>query len=194
LDQHCPPTPALDVAVPETVRFLLAQLDPTPAFVVDPIGDVLAANTAWQTLTRPLGLHDVPNLARHVFTHPEARTIYRSWDAVADDEVVRLRTAHRQLEHDPALVTLLAELLDVASFARRWEAHPVTARRRGAEQLRHPDAGDLRLTAEVLRLADHDRQLIVWLPADDATAEALRRVLSGQHPLSPAHLRVVGDS
>jgi hypothetical protein len=60
--------------------------------------------------------------------------------------------------------------------------------RTGVERLVHPDAGELRLTYETLELPDADDQrLVVYLPADDATAAALARLTGRQ----PGALRVV---
>jgi hypothetical protein len=52
----------------------------------------------------------------------------------------------------------------------------------GVTRLAHPTAGALRLGYETLHLsADDDQQLIVYLPADPATAAALDR-LAGHRP------------
>jgi transcriptional regulator with XRE-family HTH domain len=193
LEQFCPAPPALDAEVPATVQLLLDQLE-TPAFVVGPLGDVLASNAAYRTLAGPLGLLDVPNLVRHVFLHPDAPSVYGSWGDTADAQVARLRSAHRRLEDDPVVTGLLAELLLVPAFIERWDAHPVATEERGPKVLHHPEAGELRIAYEALGLAAHDQQLIAWLPADEATATALDQILSGEHPVSPAQLRVVGEA
>ncbi|HWJ62169.1 MAG TPA: helix-turn-helix domain-containing protein [Acidimicrobiales bacterium] len=192
LEQFCPAAPALDAEVPATVRALLDQLT-APAFVIGPLGDVLASNGAYRTIAGPLGLLDVPNLVRHVFLHPDAPTVYDDWDGTADAQVARLRAAHRRLADDPAVVALLAELLAVPAFAERWDAHPVAQKEHGPKVLHHPGAGELRLSYEALGLARDDQQLIAWLPADDATAAALDHLLATELPVSPAQLRVVGD-
>jgi len=183
----------LDAAVPATVQALLDQLDPTPAYVVGPLGNVVATNAAWRTLVSPLGLLDVPNLVRHVFLHPDARTIYPAWDQEADAQVAHLHHGHHLLTDDPAFTGLLAEMLEVPAFAQRWNAHRTAQPRSGPTVIHHPDVGDLQIDREALRLAEHDQQLIAWLPADDATADALRRATVTEHPVSPAHLRVVGQ-
>lgn len=191
LEQFCPAPPALDAEVPATVRALLDQLT-APAFVVGPLGDVLASNGAYRTVVGPLGLLDVPNLIRHVFVHPDAPTVYGDWAATADAQVARLRAAHRRLEDDPVVTGLLAELQQIPAFAERWDAHPVTQEALGPKLLHHPEAGDLRLDFEALGLARDDQQLIAWLPADAATADALRDLVAAELPVSPAQLRVVG--
>ena len=54
----CPAARAVAVDIPPSIRQLLERLDPTPAFVLGAAGDVLAANRAWETIVRPLGMLD----------------------------------------------------------------------------------------------------------------------------------------
>lgn len=194
LEQLCPAPPALDADVPPTVQVLLDQLEPTPAFVVGPLGDVVATNAAWRTLVAPLGLLELPNLVRHVFLHPDARVTYPQWSDAADAQVAHLRVGCHLLQKDPAFVGLLAELLEVPAFAERWTAHTSAEPGRRPFVLHHRDVGDLQLVAERLGLAENDQQLVAWLPADDATADALRRATATEHPVSPANLRVVAGA
>src|SRR5690242_16983407 len=81
----CPAARPLTREVAPTVTALLKGLDPTPAFVVGPSNDVLGWNDAWAHLVGPLGMLDdaSPNLARHVFLHPLARTVYADWTNAA---------------------------------------------------------------------------------------------------------------
>ena len=53
-------------AVEPTVAALLDALDPTPAFVIDPIGDVLAWNTAWATVAGGLVGYFGYETVRHI--------------------------------------------------------------------------------------------------------------------------------
>ena len=58
--------------------------------------------------------------------------------------------------------------------------------RRGTKVVRHPVTGDLRIDYEVLHLDDGaDQRIVAWLPADEATGDALRSLVSER-------LRVVG--
>lgn len=191
LRQSCPAPPALDAEVPETVRFVLDQIDPSAAFVVGPLGDVVASNRSWRALAEPLGLGEIPNLPRHVFLHPDADQLYPDWNAVADGEVVRLRSTHLELESDPRFLALLEELSAVPAFAERWRAHPLTRPVRSELLLRHPDVGDLRITQESMTLASDDQQLVCWVPADAATEAAIQRAVLGG-PASTGRLRLVG--
>ena len=71
----CPSVPDSARVVPATVTALIERLDPTPAVVLTPYGDVLAANDAMRALGAPLGLFDrpQPNVAWFTFLDPRAR-------------------------------------------------------------------------------------------------------------------------
>jgi transcriptional regulator with XRE-family HTH domain len=192
----CPATRPLARAVAPTVTALLEGLGTTLAFVVGPANDVLAWNRAWEHLVRPLGLLDgaVPNLARHVFLHPDARTVYPDWVAAADEQVSRLRAATSRWGDDEDFTALMDDLHSTPDFNARWSLFATTEKRRGTTQLVHPDIGRLLLNYEVLLLPDDldEQRLITWLPADDATAIALARTRDTAVPTSPAQLRVIG--
>jgi transcriptional regulator with XRE-family HTH domain len=193
----CPSARPLAHEVAPTVTALLERLSPTPAFVVGPANDVLAWNDAWERLVRPLGMLDgatPPNLARHVFLHPNARTVYPDWEAAADEQVSRLRTASGRWGDDHSFAALLEELRTAPDFDSRWSSFATTEKRRGTKRIVHPDLGRLRLAYDVLLLPDDDaeQRLITWLPADDATAKALARLGDTAIPTSPAQLRVIG--
>ena len=194
----CPSARPLARAVAPTVSALLQRLGTTPAFVAGPASDVLEWNAAWGQLVGPLGLLDdaVPNLARHVFLHPQARTTYPDWTAVADEQVSRLRAATSRWGDDDDFTALMDDLRSAPDFNDRWSMFAATDKRRGTVRIAHPEIGPLRLDYEVLLLPDDidEQRLITWLPADGATATALTGLAagSGQVPSSPAQLRVIG--
>jgi transcriptional regulator with XRE-family HTH domain len=192
----CPAPRPLTRDVAPTVVALLDGLGATPAFVAGPSNDVLAWNGAWERLVRPLGMLDgpVPNLARYVFLHPDARTVYAHWAAAADEQVSRLRAAARRWTEDRRFAALIEELRSAPDFVERWAAFGTVEKRRGTTGLAHPDLGALRFDYEVLLLApdDDEQRLVTWLPADDATAVALAGTGDRAAPTSPARLRVIG--
>ncbi|WP_030166705.1 helix-turn-helix domain-containing protein [Spirillospora albida] len=169
-----PPT----VAVRPSVRALVARLEPAPALLVNRLGDILAWTGGYDRLARPVGLLDgaPPNLTRFHFTDERARTAYPDWEHVADERVAALRAGFAS--DDPHLRDLVDELTITAGapFGRRAGGPPRLPNRNGAERFVHPSLGELRLVYETLELpvAD-DQQLIVYLPGDEATAEALDR-------------------
>ena len=152
--------------------------------------------TPWEQLVRPLGMLDdaMPNLARHVFLHADARTVYANWVVAADEQVSRLRAATGRWGEDERFVALMDELRTAPDFIERWATFGTTEKRRGTTNIVHPDIGRLRLNYEVLLLPDDidEQRLITWLPADDATATALARMSDTGVPTSPAQLRVIG--
>jgi transcriptional regulator with XRE-family HTH domain len=180
----CPAQQAAARAVRPTVRTLLEQLEPAPAFVINHLGDLLAWTEGYDRLVRPVGLldDDAPNLMWFTFADERARAAYPDWDDIADEQVANLHALrHGDTEAD-AFAARLA-LAAGASFTDRWERRPVGQKRTGVKALSHPEVGVLRLAFETLDLPDADRQrLVVYLPADAATAEGLVR-LAGRHPV-----------
>src|SRR5690606_25829753 len=82
-------------AVRPTVLALLDRLEPTPALVLAPHGDVLASTAGFRRLAAPSGLFDAdaPNLVRFVFADPRARAAFPAWERVADERAAALRAA-----------------------------------------------------------------------------------------------------
>ncbi|HEU5472649.1 MAG TPA: helix-turn-helix transcriptional regulator [Actinophytocola sp.] len=173
----CPnATPPVRTVRP-TVRALLDRLEPTPAVLLNRIGDVLAHTAGYTRLFGPLGVleSEHPNLLRFVFTDPRARAAYPDWDRLADDLVNQLKVD--TTGPDPHAVALADELTVTAgvAFARRWSAVTTQPARAGDGRLTHPTLGPLRLAFESLDLPDGQR-MIAYLPADEPSTAALDRL------------------
>lgn len=167
-----------------TVQALLDRFEPGPAFVLNRLSDVLAWTAGYDRLARPLGIldRDPPNLVAYTFGDQQARTAYPDWAAIADEQVGNLSVACHP--GDAAAEELIEQLgaMGGAEFVDRWTARPVAHKRTGVKRLAHPDVGELRLAFETMQLPDPDEQrLVVYLPADDATAAALDE-LTGRRP------------
>lgn len=161
------------------VRQTLDLLEPGVALLTNRLGDVLAYTGGFELVMRGSGLLDgeSPNLTRYVFTHPRARATFTDWDQVADEQVFNLWRS-------PSTSTFewfTAELAPQAGaeFTRRLDRHlppPATPL-----LIEHPDGDRLRWNRETLELAGADeQQVVILLPADDATARAYDR-LRGVH-------------
>jgi len=176
----CPGPAVLTREVRPTVRALLDQLSPTPAFVVGPLNDVLAWNDAWALIAGRLGLldDDAPNLARYVFLHPAAPQVLPDWSVEADKRAAELRAAEARWGGEPSFVTLVEDLHATTEFAARWDAHIVAEPQPGTVRLAHPDAGVLRIGVELLAVTGADQTIITWLPHDDTTEAAMRTLLA----------------
>ncbi|MFD5587074.1 helix-turn-helix domain-containing protein [Streptomyces sp. NPDC057413] len=188
----CAAAPPLSRTARPTVRAVLDRLEPTPAVVVNWVGDVIAHTRGYAQLFGPLGVldGDAPNLVRHLFTDPRAREAYPDWEGEADELVAQLR--HEVPLRDPYVAELAEELTVTAGaeFADRFADLGATPRRVGSRRVTHPEAGPLRLLYETLALPEDGQRLVVHLPADEATATALDR-LTGRRP---GALRAVADT
>ncbi|MFJ8823442.1 helix-turn-helix domain-containing protein [Streptomyces sp. NPDC102467] len=180
----CSGATAPSYAVRPTVRALLDRLEPTPAVLVNWVGDILAHTAGYARFAAPLGILDAdqPNVVRYLFTDERARTVHPDWDRVADDQMARFRQGAPL--PDPQVAALIDELTVTAGapFADRLAASPTLPRRGGHDLVVHPEVGPLRLSYESLSLPDADGQtILVHLPADEATSAALDR-LNGRTP------------
>jgi len=175
----CPTARAAAHTVRPAVQAILNQLEPTPAFVVNHLSDLLAWTHGYDRLVRPLGIldEDAPNLIWFTFTDGRSRTAYPDWGDIADEQVADLRAQLREPGGDArAFADRLAGTAG-ADFTERWKRGAVTSKRTGVKALAHPEVGLLRLSFETLELSDPDRQrLVVHLPADAATAAGLDRL------------------
>lgn len=171
---HQRPTPP-NRSVRPTVLETLHLLEPGIAFVTNRLGDVLAYTSGFELLMRGSGLLETgtPNLTRYVFTDPRARTFFADWDQVADEQAFDLWLGPSAGSSE----WFRAELAPVAGpeFTRRLSRHLPPPR--VPLRLSHPTARELRWQRERLALPSTDAQeLVVLLPADDTTAQAMQRL------------------
>ncbi|MFF4249628.1 helix-turn-helix domain-containing protein [Streptomyces sp. NPDC001663] len=173
--QPAPPRRQVRRQVLETLRLI----EPGIAMVTNRLGDVLAHTGGYESVMSAAGLLDAdePNLTRYLFTDPRARTFFADWDDVADEQVFDLWLAPSMENSE----WFTAELAPVAGpdFTRRLNRHVVPPR--GPLRLDHPSGGELRLERETLELSSDAQQLVVFLPADERTAEAVEQLRRRPH-------------
>ncbi len=118
-----------------------------------------------------------PNLTRYVFTDSRARTFFADWDDVADEQAFDLWLGPSVENYE----WLSAEIAPVAGpeFTRRHNRHVVP--RRGVLRLNHPTGHELRLHRETLDLSSDAQHLVVFLPADDRTAQDVDQLRHQPH-------------
>ncbi|MDX3247254.1 helix-turn-helix transcriptional regulator [Streptomyces sp. ME18-1-4] len=175
---HPRPTAPTRHVRPSVLR-TLRLLEPGIALVTNRLGDVLAHTDAFASVTSGTGLldTDAPNLTRYVFTDPRARTFFADWDDVADEQAFDLWLGP-SVENSEWFT---AELAPVAGseFTRRLNSPLVPPR--GVLRLAHPCGNELNLLRETLELPADAQQLVVFLPADESTAEAVEELRSRSH-------------
>ncbi|MEU6259668.1 helix-turn-helix transcriptional regulator [Streptomyces sp. NPDC047043] len=170
---HTRPAPPRRQVRPQVLA-TLRLIEPGIAMVTNRLGDVLARTGGYEAVMSAAGLLDAdePNLTRYLFTDPRARTFFADWDDVADEQVFDLWLGP-SVENSEWFT---AELAPVAGpdFTRRLNRHVVPPR--AALRLDHPSGGELRLERETLELSSDAQQLVVFLPADERTAEAVEQL------------------
>lgn len=181
-----PPAPP-ERTVRPAVHRLLDLLEPGVAAVTNRLGDVLARTDGFAVLLRDTGLLDAaePNLTRYLFTDPRARDTFPDWHQVADEQVFNLWLG----PSTETFAWFTAEFAAVAGteFTRRLHQHVPPPR--VPLRITHPHAGPLRWDRETLELDGADaQQIVVWLPADEATAAAVEQL---RRRSRPAALRAV---
>ncbi|MGW7330376.1 helix-turn-helix transcriptional regulator [Streptomyces sp. NPDC054840] len=160
------------------LRQLLDGYTGTPAFVLDPATDVLAANATADALFSPFAQRD--NLARMTFLDPAARSFFVRWDRAAEAVVAGLRHATGLDPHHPRLTALIREL-DGRSpeFAAHWAAHCVRGKTRDTKELDHPDIGPLSLGFQSFAVLGAPGQQLVIYHAEPGSPSARGLALLG---------------
>ncbi|WP_040797967.1 helix-turn-helix domain-containing protein [Nocardia higoensis] len=167
--------PSLPLPVRPGLLVLLESLRPSPAYLLDAINNVLAANPEGLGLLPGLG--DAPptrrNIIRYTFLHPTARAVFADWDRVARNSVAQLRGA--EPDNPGPTADLVAELSSASrEFTALWGRHEVWVKRGGRTSFRHPQIGRVTLASEVLSDAGSGQRLLVYqAPAGTPEHDAL---------------------
>ncbi|MEU6375462.1 helix-turn-helix transcriptional regulator [Streptomyces sp. NPDC046909] len=168
--------------VSDSLRVLLAGMPLIPAYIVDFRFDVLAHNNAAEALFGPnFGSGDSANFAQLMFLPPQIRETQLDWVRVARETVGNLRANLARHPDDPRLREVIAELRARSTeFAGWWDDHMVQQRIHGWKRILHPVAGELTLCYDYLATPDDsDQCLVAVTPADQATEDAIHRLMTG---------------
>ena len=156
------------------VKLLLESLRPNPAHVVSRTNDLLAANPGGLRLLS--GIEEWPvrqrNIARYVFLHPTARTLFHDWATQVRGCVARLRALAGTDPDAPDLTRLAGELLMKSpEFAKLWERYDVKGHTHGRKTFHHPEVGDLTLGYQTMKLEGTPGHRLVTYYAQPGTAD-----------------------
>jgi transcriptional regulator with XRE-family HTH domain len=168
------PPPAPSRTVRPHLKLLLETMRPCPAYVISRSMDFLAWNRGGLALYA--GLDDWPakrrNLARYLFLHPTAPTLFPDWDNQVRACVSRLRAIAGTAPDAPDLTNLVGELLlKSPDFARLWERYDVTGRQPARKTFHHPDVGTITLAAQSMNLEDTPGQRLGVYVAEPGTPD-----------------------
>jgi len=190
-DQPARPRPGTGAAaVRPAIRQLLETLRPCPAYVLNQISDMLAANPEGLALFR--GLADWPpprrNTARYTFLHPAARDLFADWPHSAATTAANLRAVAAANPETPGLADLVDELIEHSpEFARLWQRYDVRRRQGEPKTFRHPQIGTITLAYEVLQLSDGQRMSVYQAAPGSTDEDALKllALLAAELPAGP---------
>jgi transcriptional regulator with XRE-family HTH domain len=185
-----PPCKLPPEGVSPTLRRLIKNLGPNPAFILGRRWDYLAWNTAAEALFGNLGA--IPRASRNhawlTFTDPARREMFTDWDRSSRILVAKFRAdsaRHLGDEQFEALIKALRE--SSPEFCRAWKLHEVSYNGEGRKDLRHPLVGMLSFSHAVFHPTEETEQRLVLyspLPEND-TAEKLAQLMSEQPLFSP---------
>jgi len=156
------------------VKLLLESLRPNPAHVVSRTNDLLAANLGGLRLLA--GIEEWPvrqrNIARYVFLHPSARTLFHDWATQVRGCVARLRALACTDPDAPDLTRLAGELLlKSPEFAKLWERYDIKGHAHGRKTFHHPEVGDLTLGYQTMELEGTPGHRLITYYAQPGTAD-----------------------
>lgn len=167
--------PVADAPVHSTVRRLLDEIDPVPAYVINPRLDVLAWNATAAALMPHLAEQPASrrNMLRYALCDPRARTFYVEWEEVARHGIAQLRTATGRDPDDPATRALISELSRIPHFGTWWDRQDVKGPGMGRKEYRHPVVGRLALDYIGMVLpGTPDHQFVTLTAPEDGPARA----------------------
>jgi transcriptional regulator with XRE-family HTH domain len=170
--------------VSATVRRLIENLGPNPAYVLGRRWDYLAWNDAASALFGDLA--EIPRAARnHLWLHfmdPARRNMFNDWQRGARLMVAKFRADSARHIGDPEFEQLVHSLRQSSpEFCQAWKRHEVARSGEGRKEVIHPQVGRLVFEHAVFHPTESPEQrLILYSPLpDEDTPAKLARLLEG---------------
>ena len=160
-------------AVPDTIREIVASLDPLPASLVNGRFDILSSNDASEELFWEW--HSLPCIHKNTLwcciTEPTARSKFPEYDTHVRYLVARLRSAYSRHIGDPDWEEDIRRLASLSrEFAELWSRHEVADPEPRTLTYLHPCAGALSLAVSELTVpVMPEARIVVYTPRDAAT-------------------------
>jgi transcriptional regulator with XRE-family HTH domain len=171
------------------IRAILDQLVPMPANVVTERFDILAWNAAYAVLFPPPAdpARQERNSLLYCFTQPACCTAFENQAEQRAAMVAQLRAAYGRHVGDPAWTGFI-RTMEAASpeFAAMWATQDVAQPASHAKVFRHPLYPRLAMTSTSLAVqAAPGTRIVVYVPSDDATRQAMEHLVAEYGPGSP---------
>jgi transcriptional regulator with XRE-family HTH domain len=159
------------------LRAFVQAMDPHPAYAVGPRFDVLAWNAASVPIFHDWGAEppERRNLLWWLFTDLSWDRSSPNWESTAKHTLARFRAQHARRPDDPSFAALVEQLSEASpEFRAWWPRHEVIGEQAGTKTIEHPQLGTLRLHhLQSTPTSDPELRLTIYVPADDASREAL---------------------
>ena len=182
--EEAPPCKSPAERASATLRRLIENLGPNPAYILGRRWDYLAWNDAATALLGDLGA--VPRASRNhawlTFTDPARREMFTDWERSTRVLVAKFRADSARHLGDPAFESLIAALRKTSpEFSRAWERHEVSRSGESRKDLRHPTAGLLSFSHAVFHPTEASEQrLVLYSPLPDHDTPAKLAALIAQ--------------
>ena len=176
--------------VSPTLRRLIENLGPNPAYVLGRRWDYLAWNEAAAALLGDFGA--IPRSERNhawlTFTDPARREMFTDWQRSSRLMVAKFRADSARHLGDPGFESLIKALRERSpEFCRAWKLHEVSSGGEGRKDLIHPLVGMMSFSHAVFHPQEKAEQRVILyspLPEND-TAEKLERLMSQRPAIAP---------
>ena len=184
--EEAPPCKPPTERVSATVRRLIENLGPNPAYVLGRRWDYLAFNRAACAVFGDLD--KLPRTARnHLwlnFMDPARRELFTDWERSIRLAVAKFRADSARHLGDPAFEELIQALRSSSpEFRKAWQRHEVARAGEGRKVLRHPVAGLLVFEHAVFNPAETpDQRLILYSPLPEEDTPAKLATLMERRP------------
>jgi transcriptional regulator with XRE-family HTH domain len=183
--EQAPPPPPEREHVSPTLRRLVQNLDPIPAYLLGRRWDFLVWNRAYAALfgdpsATPSGKR---NQIWLMFMDPARRELMADWEQAARRMVARFRADYAAHVGDPHFDNLVDRLLDSSpEFREWWSRHEVASSGEGRKEILHPVAGKLIFEHAMFRHGENpEHRLLLYSPLpEEDTAAKLARLLRAQ--------------
>jgi len=179
-----PPRAAPAERASPTLRRLVENLGPSPAFILGRRWDYLAWNSGAAAVLGDFGA--VPRAARNhawlTFMDPCRRELFTDWERSSRLLVAKFRADHARHLGDPGFEQLIHALRESSpEFCRAWKLHEVSQSGEGRKLLRHPTAGEMAFAHAVFHPAEAPEQrLVLYSPLPEMdTATKLVELVAG---------------